>query len=142
MRASRLVLFAVAGVGVAGAGPSIANATEVLTFVAKQHVEKQSATRFTFKEVLFAGGKKVGTDDATCTYVTAKGAKQPSGADCTITLHLARGGIVVGVKLRFSTPGGAVRVIGGSKAYAGAAGSGTFKNLPNDDTKIILRLAS
>jgi hypothetical protein len=140
-RALALPLAAALALGAGAAVASVAAAAPTnLTFITKQTSSKQSKTTFPFAETVTQNGKKVGTDKGNCTF-TPKGAKRPTGGDCTVTLTVAKGTLVAKTHLDFSASGGKLTVKGTSGAYKGMSGAGTFTNLNETTTKLVLKLA-
>jgi allene oxide cyclase-like protein len=140
-RALAVPLAAALALGAGGAVASLATAAPTtLTLVTKQTASKNTKTTFTFSETVKQKGKRVGTDRGVCTF-TPRGAKQPTGGDCTVTLKLAKGTIVARTHLDFSAKGGKIRATGTSGAYKGKSGGGTFTNVTETTTKLVLRLS-
>lgn len=65
-----------------------------------------------------------------------------NSANCKLTVNLARGKIRGTLKVAFNANSGAIKIVGGTGKYAGATGTGNYRNLDDsgDRTAVTLRL--
>jgi len=131
---SRLIAAVAVSAAALAGGPSLAlAAADTVRLTAVQTKFSVTRTGFNFEESLLSGRTKVGTDRAVCT--TAG-----NTARCRVTLALPRGRLVVDAMLTQDASSGPIIVAGGTRAYAGAAGSGTHTSLGNRRTGLVIRL--
>jgi hypothetical protein len=116
------------------------HAATTLKFVLKQTSLRETGDGFIFKEDVFQRGAKVGSDRGVCKYVVPAGSSEPTGAKCKITITLAGGKIVLSGKLSFSSDRGPLTVTGGTGEYAGASGTGSYRNKADETTALTLHL--
>ena len=124
MRRTLALVAATAAVGgaaaLAVAAPSTLNLTTQTT--------SQKAV-FTLTEDVFQGGKKVGTDRVVCS------AASEAKANCKVTVTLPKGTILATFTSTENSSSGPLKVVGGTRGYKDATGTGTYKNLNKDGTK-------
>ena len=131
MRRTLAVVAATAALG-GGAALALAASSGTLSFTSQ--TTSQKFTSVSTDDVI-QGGKKIGTDRVVCRQVSE------TKAACSVTVTLAKGTI-----LATFTGGpqnsGPIKVTGGTGAYEGATGTGTYKNLNKDGTKtaVVLKL--
>ena len=128
-------LLALAVVMAALVVPSVANATaaETIRLTTVETSSRATDAGFTFKEKLYQGGKLVGRGKGLCVIVTVE------VFDCKITLTLPDGKIVLSTRIAGANRG-TFKVVSGSGEFQGATGTGTWRNLPNDKTRVTIRL--
>ncbi|MBA2456352.1 MAG: hypothetical protein H0V48_07440 [Nocardioidaceae bacterium] len=100
---------------------------------------------FSFSENLFSKGDRVGRDNGACTVTRAK--KNAVTAHCVVTLELrGRGLITIQGPLTFKrgagSPDTTLAITGGTRQYAGAAGSVQVVEKRNQPTRLQVRLTS
>jgi hypothetical protein len=120
-------LAGVVAVPLAAAKPKTVSFTSVVT------TYQQSQTRYTSVGDLYQGGKKVGQAHYAC-------ALSGNTGKCTSHARLPKGTIVFKYVYDFSSPAGPVTVTGGTKAYAGARGTGTYTPLNAQDSRTAIKL--
>jgi hypothetical protein len=130
MRRTLTLLAATAAVGggaavLAVAAPTTLNLTSQTT--------SQKAV-FTSTEDIFQGGKKVGTDRVVCTQVSE------TKANCKVAVTLPKGTILATFTGTENSNSGPIKVVGGTRGYKDATGTGTYKNLNKDGTKTAITL--
>jgi hypothetical protein len=94
---------------------------------------QQSQSRYTSVGDLYQRGKKVGQGHYVC-------ALSGDTGKCTAHAKLPKGTIVFKYVYDFSSPAGPVTVTGGTKAYAGAHGTGTYTPLNALDSRTAIKL--
>jgi hypothetical protein len=130
MRRTLALLTATAALG-GGAAVLAVAAPSTLNLTTRATGERAT---FVSTEDVFQGGKKVGTDRVSCTSVSE------TKASCQVTVTLAKGTIVATFTSTQRSSGGALKVVGGTGAYDGATGSGTYRNLNQKGTKTSVTL--
>jgi hypothetical protein len=115
--------------------PSVASAAaaETIRLTAVETSSRSTENGFTFKEKLYRGGELVGRSKGVCVVTT------PDVFDCKITVTLPDGKIVLSTRITGSDRG-SFTVVSGTGEYRGATGTGSWRNLPNDKTRITIRL--
>lgn len=115
-----------------GGGVLLATASpSTLTFTSQ--TKSQTAT-FTSTDDVLQGAKKIGTDKVVCT------SNGSNTASCKLTVTLAKGTINGTFTSTENASSGPIKVVGGTGAYEGATGTGTYKNLNKDGTKTAVTL--
>ena len=125
----------VAGAALAGlvAVPLAAAKPRTVSFISVVKTYQQSQTRYTSVGDLYQGGKKVGQAHYAC-------ALSGNTGQCTAHARLPKGTIVFKYVYDFSSPAGPVTVTGGTRAYAGARGTGTYTPLNARDSRTAIKL--
>jgi hypothetical protein len=115
---------------------SVANAAaaETIRLTTVETSSRATEDGFTFKERVYQGGELVGRGKGVCLLVTT------DVVDCVITLTLPDGKIVLSTRIAGANRG-TFKVVSGTGEYHGATGTGTWRNLPNDKTKITIKLS-
>ena len=131
---SRITAFvAVAALAGLVAVPLAAAKPRTVSFTSVVTSYHQSQTRYTSVGDLFQGGKKVGQAHYAC-------ALSGNIGKCRAHARLPKGTIVFKYVYDFSSPAGPVTVTGGTKAYAGAHGTGTYTPLNAQDSRTAIKL--
>ena len=126
---------AVIGLGAGAAVPAM-GATADLRFFTVSQGEKDSGHGFIIVEKVLQGGKKVGTDRLVCTF---RGHK----ADCKITVKLTgRGQLKLTATLGENSNHGPLKIVGGTDEFAGASGDGSYRNVTNTKTRVLLHVTT
>lgn len=129
--------FAVVASAAAVLGSTAIAATAAPTTLTLRTVQvsaDQTGSGYSSTDTLFKDGKKAGTDTLACS------------ADkvyrCQLTLSLPKGAIRATFTDTGSESESPLKIVGGTKAYAGAKGTGTFTNLDRFGSKrsIVLHL--
>ena len=107
-----------------------------LTTVSVDEGFSQSRNTFTFSELVYQGGKLVGSDHAVCKF---RG--QFENIRCRITVWLPHGKLFLFVRIT-PDPQGSFRVTGGTGKYAGKTGVGIFRNVSDTSSKVTIWLTS
>lgn len=125
-----------AAVGVLGAGAVAANATTTISFISVTKSEKETRNGYMAKDEVRQNGKKIGTDTLTCKFAKNR-------AQCRVVVKLAKGSITATFTGSAQGTGGPLKIVAGTGAYAGATGTGSYKNLNKQGTRtrVTLRLA-
>jgi len=130
----RIIAFvAVAALAGAVAVPLAAAKPKTVSFISVVTTYTQSQTRYTSVGDLYQGGKKVGQAHYAC-------ALSGNIGKCTAHARLPKGTIVFKYVYDYSSPAGPVTVTGGTKAYAGAHGTGTYTPLNPQDSRTAIKL--
>jgi hypothetical protein len=132
----KVIAFAgTAAVLVAGAALAAA-APQTIAFTSVTASQKQTKTGFTSVSNDFQGKTKVGQDRLKCIFKGNVGA-------CAVTVTRSDGTIKAAFTIKGNPTGGPLKVVGGTGAYAGAGGTGTYKNLNKSGsrTAVTLKLA-
>ena len=129
MRRTLALLSAAALLG-GGAAAAVA-AASTLSFTSK--TVRQSAV-FTSTDDVFQGGKKVGSDRIVCTSASE------TTANCRVLVTLPKGTIRATFVSKDNASSGTLTVVGGTRGYKGATGTGTYKNLNKAGTQTAVTL--
>jgi hypothetical protein len=111
-------------------------APKTRTLIARRTSTKDGKTGFGWNERLTEGGKSVGTDVGSCTFL----GKAKKRADCRVTLRLTDGTLVLRGKVDLSKRF-RLTIATGTGAYAGAGGWGLAKIMSSNKTLITLHFA-
>jgi hypothetical protein len=126
---------ALIGLGAAAAVPAV-GATTDLRFFTVTTAEQETQSGFIIVEKVLQGGKKVGTDRLVCTFSQRK-------ANCKITVKLTgRGQLKMTATFGQATEQGPLKIVGGTGEFAGASGGGTFKNVSENKTRVVLQVTT
>jgi hypothetical protein len=98
---------------------------------------------FVFSDNVLQNGKKVGTDGGTCTIVNLS--TKLVRAQCLVTVSLPNGDLTVqGIAIfpiaNVPSKPNTLAITGGTRAYRTAQGDATVTDLPNGDTRIVVRI--
>jgi len=125
----RILVLATAAAAMASGSVLAAASPTTIAFTSVQTHSTQTMSGFGSRDTDFQGTKRIGHDHIACVFTTR------STAACRAIVVLATGAVKVRFTVGGSTRQGALRVTGGTGAYAGATGTGSFKNLDRAGTR-------
>lgn len=131
-----LALTAASALLAAGAATTAAGATTHLRFFTVQTAMRDSGDGFLVVEKVLQNGRRVGTDRVVCT----PGKRR---FDCRITVRLTgRGQIKLTTVFRELANVGPLKIVGGTDEFAGASGTGNYKDLSDVKTRVTLTITT
>ena len=131
----RALATAALAVVMLGGSSVLANAAgRTLSLTSVQIREKVTSTGLTIWDNDMRAHKRIGHDRLICRFTPRR------TAACTIAFVLADGTLHASTELAEVQTHGTIRVLGGTGAYRGATGNGTFKNLNKAGTRTLVIL--
>jgi hypothetical protein len=142
MKAIALAALAVAAAAVpaaAAATPQTLQLTSVQTsFTTSRPIDRTApprvGDRMFFEDVLYDGATRYGTAENVCTIVSK------ARLQCLLTAHLPKGDVVLTGSIPKSARVTHFAIVGGDRAYAGAGGDATSRQVSETKTLVALRL--
>jgi hypothetical protein len=126
-----LLSAAVAATVLAGGVVLAVAAPQTIKLTSVQVTSKQSSKGFTGTDNVLQNGKKVGTDTLSCVFATSV---------CKVTVKLPKGSINARFVTKANATGGTLTITGGTGAYEGAKGTGSFQNLNKQGSRTAVTL--
>ena len=131
-----LALTAATALLAAGGTTTAAGATTQLRFFTVQTAMRDTDDGFLVVEKVLQNGRRVGTDRLVCTAGKRR-------FDCRMTVRLTgRGQIKLTTVVREAANVGPLEIVGGTGEFAGASGTGNYKDLSDVKTRVTLTITT